>query len=256
VSDNYKIILSPAKNLNEEPSRCEADLTLPAFLAQAQVLVNTLKKKNEEELGQLMKISPKLAQQNISRFHSWKTSKGNEEELIAIQAFSGEVFRAFDFKSISKSSYNELSNKLRILSGLYGVLRPFDLIYPYRLEMGTAMRVDNRFKNLYEFWSDPLAKYFKEFLGDSILINLASNEYSKSIQLNKLGNKVITPVFKEFRNGKFQSIMMYAKHARGKMAKFLIENSLKSTEELKFYNVDGYIYHNDLSTDTNWVFTR
>jgi cytoplasmic iron level regulating protein YaaA (DUF328/UPF0246 family) len=254
--NDYKIIISPAKNINETPIRFSFENKVPHFQLQAVTLANRLKRFSAEELSSFMNISPQLALQNAKRFNQWKKSEGQENELIAISAFTGEVFRAFDFNTLSTERYDNLSNKLRILSGLYGVLNPFDLIYPYRLEMGTKLSIGERYKNLYEFWEKPLSEYFKRFLGTSTLINLASNEYSKVLKINKLETKIVTPVFKELKNGKLQAIMMYAKNARGKMARYLIENDIKSVEEIKYFAEDGYRFHESLSNDSDWIFTR
>ena len=254
--NDFKIIISPAKNLNFDSSNFEYSTSYPLFQSKSKTIVNFIKKKKSSELAELMNISLNLAEENMSRFHAWRLSSGSKLETPAIKLFAGEVFRAFDFQSLQPDKYDRLSKNLRILSGLYGVLSPFDLIYPYRLEMGTRIAIGKNNSNLYEFWRVSLNNYFHEFLQDKVLINLASNEYSKALNIKKLKFKVITPIFKEFINGELKTVMMYAKNARGKMARFLIENDIKSIEEIKNYNRDGYCYDESISSKSDWIFTR
>ena len=254
--EDYKIILSPAKIMDESPNRSSYQHSIPSFQGQSEKLINKLKRLEEAEIGALMSLSPSLQELNKNRFQAWKTSRGEEEELVSIMTFKGEVYRAFEFETLSKDLYAKLDQKLRILSGLYGVLSPFDLIRPYRLEMGTKLSISSKEKNLYDFWKKSLLTYFKDYLKDAVLINLASNEYFKAIDVKNLKNRVITPHFKEFKNRKYQTIMMYAKNARGKMARYLIENELSSIEEMKLFNLDGYQFDANLSNVNDWVFTR
>jgi cytoplasmic iron level regulating protein YaaA (DUF328/UPF0246 family) len=217
-----------------------------------------LKKIKKVGLQELMDISLDLASQNVLRFKQWKkASLQPENALTAVEVFDGEVYRALNVSTLDSSKYDVLNKDLRILSGLYGVLKPFDLIYPYRLEMGTKFSPKEDQKNLYEFWGDKVTKTLKKELEkDEVIINLASSEYFKVIRQNLLKNRIITPIFKEFKNGQYTTVMMYAKHARGAMTRYLIENQLSDVEELKMYDVDGYQYNDLQSTKDEWVFIR
>lgn len=253
---SFKIIISPAKNLYFDSSNNNHPTSYPRFQSKSKTIVDVLKKKKTSELAKLMNISLNLAEDNVSRFKAWRKSSGSNLETPAIKLFAGEVFRAFDFQSLQSDNYDKLSSRLRILSGLYGVLAPFDLIYPYRLEMGTRIAIGKDYNNLYEFWNDSLRNYFNEFLGDDVLINLASNEYSKALSIKKSKFKVITPVFKEFKNGEYKTVMMYAKNARGKMARFLIDNDIQSLDDLKNFSEDNYRFQESMSGKDVFVFTR
>ena len=252
-----KIILSPAKNLNEQVQENHGS-SIPLFEKEANQLMKDLKKIKKVGLQELMGISLDLAEQNLIRYKSWKkASLQADKALSAVYVFDGEVYRALDVKSLSDNHLPKLNEDVRILSGLYGILKPMDLIYPYRLEMGTKFSSKADQKNLYEFWGDKVTKVLKKELSkDEVIVNLASTEYFKVIKTNLLKNKIITPIFKEFNNGHYSVVMMYAKHARGAMARYLIEQSLTDIEQLKLYDVDGYQYNDLLSTENEWVFTR
>ncbi len=252
-----KIILSPAKNLNEQVRENHGS-NIPLFEKEANELIKDLKKIKKVGLQELMGISLDLAEQNLIRYKSWKkASLQADKALSAVYVFDGEVYRALDVKSLSEDHLPKLNEDVRILSGLYGILKPMDLIYPYRLEMGTKFSSKADQKNLYEFWGDKVTKALKKELSkDEVIVNLASNEYFKVIKTNLLKNKIITPIFKEFKNGHYSVVMMYAKHARGAMARYLVEQSLTDIEQLKLYDVDGYQYNDLLSTENEWVFTR
>jgi len=252
-----KIILSPAKNLTDNTSK-DSGGSIPLFEKEANQLVKDLKKIKKVGLQELMGISMDLAEQNAWRFKSWeKGSVHPEESMKAVYAFDGEVYRALSVGTLADNLLPELDKNVRILSGLYGILKPMDLIYPYRLEMGTKFSPKADQKNLYEFWGDKVTKSLKKELEkEEVIINLASTEYFKVIRQNLLKNRIITPIFKEFKNGQFTTVMMYAKHARGAMTRYLIEQQLADIEELKFYDVDGYQYNDLLSTEKEWVFTR
>jgi len=217
-----------------------------------------LKKIKKVGLQELMDISVELATQTVQRFKQWKkASLQPEKAMLAVETFDGEVYRALNVASLDSSKFEVLNRNLRILSGLYGILKPFDLIYPYRLEMGTKFSPKEDQKNLYEFWGDKVTKTLKKDLEkDEVIINLASSEYFKVIRQNLLKNRIITPIFKEFKNGQYTTVMMYAKHARGAMTRYLIENQLEDIEELKLYDVDGYQYNDLQSTADEWVFIR
>lgn len=252
-----KIILSPAKNLNEQVLENHSS-SFPLFEKEANQLVKDLKKLKKVGLQELMGISLDLAELNAHRFKKWKkASKNADGAQSAVYTFDGEVYRALNVHTLTEEQQTTLNDRVRILSGLYGMLKPMDLIYPYRLEMGTKFSCKPDQKNLYEFWGDKVTKALKKELAkDEVVINLASSEYVKVIKPSLLKNKMITPVFKEFKNGAFSVVMMYAKHARGAMARYLVENELSDVEELKLYQVDGYQFDEKQSTDTEWVFIR
>jgi cytoplasmic iron level regulating protein YaaA (DUF328/UPF0246 family) len=252
-----KILLSPAKNLNDQSSLTH-ERSIPVFEKEAYQLVKDLKKIKKVGLQELMDISVDLAAQNVLRFNQWKkASLQPENALPAVEVFDGEVYRALNVATFDAPKLALLNRDLRILSGLYGMLKPFDLIYPYRLEMGTKFSPKKEQKNLYEFWGDKVTKTLKKELEkEEVIINLASSEYFKVIRQNLLKHRIITPIFKEFKNGQFTTIMMYAKHARGAMTRYLIENQLSNIEELKLYDVDGYQYNELQSTTDEWVFIR
>ena len=252
-----KILLSPAKNLNDQSSLIH-ERSIPIFEKEAYQLVKDLKKIKKVGLQDLMGISVDLAAQNVLRFNQWKkASLQPENAMPAVEVFDGEVYRALNVVTLDSSKFELLNRDLRILSGLYGILKPFDLIYPYRLEMGTKFSPKLEQKNLYEFWGDKVTKTLKKELEkNEVIINLASSEYFRVIRQNLLNNRIITPIFKEFKNGQYTTVMMYAKHARGAMTRFLIENQLSDVEELKLYDVDGYQYNDLQSTADEWVFIR
>jgi cytoplasmic iron level regulating protein YaaA (DUF328/UPF0246 family) len=252
-----KILISPAKSINEKAIK-SIDSTIPIFQNEAQKIVKNLRKFKVDDLRQLMSISEDLAQLNWKRYKNWKKSDSESEELISAGfAFSGEVYRGLDLASLNSEELEIASKNLRILSGMYGILKPSDLIYPYRLEMGTRFSPIEEQKNLYEFWKDKIVKMLeKELEKEELIVNLASNEYFKAIDLQQIKNRIITPIFKDFKNGKFSIIMMYAKHARGAMARYLIQNQITNIEDLKLYSVDGYSFDAKQSNENEWVFVR
>lgn len=252
-----KILISPAKSIDEKALKSSVS-TIPIFQNEAQKIVKNLRNSKVEDLKKLMSISEDLAQLNWKRYKNWKKSTSEDQALITAGfAFSGEVYRGLDLSSLSEKELEIANKDLRILSGMYGILKPSDLIYPYRLEMGTRFSPIEDQKNLYEFWKDKIAKTLKKELEkDEVIINLASNEYFKAVDIQQLKNRIITPVFKEFKNGKFTIVMMYAKHARGSMARYLIQNQLTNIEELKLYNIDGYSFDANQSNENEWFFVR
>ena len=252
-----KILLSPAKNLNDQ-STLTHESSIPVFEKEAYQLVKDLKKIKKVGLQELMDISLDLATQNVLRFKQWKKASLQPENAFpAVEVFDGEVYRALSVTTLESKNLARLNKDLRILSGLYGIVKPFDLIYPYRLEMGTKFSPKEGQKNLYDFWGDKVTKALKKELDkDEVIVNLASSEYFKVIRRELLKNRIITPVFKEFKNGQFTTVMMYAKHARGAMTRYLIEHPIADIEELKLYDVDGYQYNDLQSTQDEWVFIR
>jgi hypothetical protein len=252
-----KILISPAKSIDEKALKSSVS-TIPIFQNEAQKIVKNLRKFKVEDLKDLMSISEDLAQLNFKRYKNWKKSTSENEALISAGfAFSGEVYRGLDLNSLSTEELEIATKDLRILSGMYGILKPTDLIYPYRLEMGTRFSPIEEQKNLYEFWQDKITKTLKKELEkEEVIVNLASHEYFKAVDIKQIKNRIITPVFKEFKNGKFSIVMMYAKHARGAMARYLIQNQPTNIEELKLYNIDGYSFNANQSTENEWVFVR
>ena len=244
-----KIIISPAKKLATD-NFVKKGTSIP-FLKETKYLVDELKSYSVDEIKTLMKLSDNLAQLNWQRFQDWNTQDAGQ----AILLFQGDVYLGLKAETFTKDEFDFAQENLRILSGLYGLLKPKDLISPYRLEMGTRLKTEAG-KNLYEFWEEKLHQSLKkELLEGEEIINLASEEYSKAIKLNKFNNPVITPIFKDFNNGKLKVISFFAKKARGEMANFIISNSIQNSEELKAFSNLGYRFTEE--TDKGeFLFTR
>ncbi|OSY88344.1 hypothetical protein WH52_06160 [Tenacibaculum holothuriorum] len=251
-----KIIISPAKSLDFESKVPTSLHTQPLFLEQSAKLNKKLKTLSRKKLSELMKISPDLASLNYDRNQNWLPPFTLENAKQAVYAFTGEVYRGLDVNSIESDKLPILQERLRILSGLYGVLRPLDLIQPYRLEMGTKLKV-GRADNLYKFWGDSVAETLNsEMKDDELFVNLASSEYFKVIPKKVLKVPMITPVFKDFKNGQYKTIMTFAKKARGLMVRYIVDDNITTLEGLKSFNIDGYGFSEEMSTDTELVFTR
>lgn len=251
-----KIIISPAKSLDFENKANTTLYTTPRFLEKSEKLNRKLKTLSRKKLAELMKISNDLASLNYDRNQDWLPPFTLDNAKQAIYAFTGEVFRGIDVKTLEEDKLPTLQSNLRILSGLYGLLKPLDLIQPYRLEMGTRLKV-GRTENLYKFWGDVLANSLNDELEEGeLLINLASSEYFKALPKKTLKVPMITPVFKDFKNGQYKTIMTFAKKARGLMVRYIIENDIKSIEGLKGFDVEGYGFSDEMSTETELVFTR
>jgi len=250
-----KIVISPAKTLEfNKPVPIQTHSEC-AFLKQAEKLNAVLKKKSPKKLMELMDISENLSTLNYQRNQDWHLPFGPENARQAVFAFSGDVYDGLDAYTLDEDQFEDLQNKVRILSGLYGILKPLDLIQPYRLEMGTALKV-NRHNNLYEFWGDSLTKSLKAELNGEVLLNLASQEYFKTIKPKLLKSRVITPEFKDFHNGQLKMISFFAKKARGAMVRYIIDNEIELVDEVKGFNREGYAFDKNLSTESKWVFTR
>ncbi|WP_438988861.1 peroxide stress protein YaaA [Polaribacter sp.] len=251
-----KIIISPAKSLDFESKVPTTLHTQPRFLEESQKLNKKLKTLSKNKLSSLMSISDDLAALNYDRNQNWKIPFTKKNAKQAIYAFTGAVFQGIDVNSLDEDKIPFLQDKLRILSGLYGLLKPLDLIQPYRLEMGTKIKVGKK-DNLYQFWDDALAKSLNEELKeDELLINLASTEYFKALPKKVLKVPMITPVFKDFKNGQYKTIMTYAKMARGYMVRYIVENNIETLEDLKGFNIEGYGFSEEMSSGNNLVFTR
>lgn len=252
------LVISPAKTLYEQPPVHLDTYSEAAFLPEAEKIVALLKKKKPAQLASLMGISTKLAELNFQRFQEWSLPFTPENSWQAVLMFNGDVYQGLRAETFSESEFNIAQQKLRILSGVYGLLKPLDLIQPYRLEMGTEMAVGRK-KNLYEFWQTKITAKLNEELTESqqqVLVNLASNEYFGAVDTKKLKARIITPQFKENRNGTFQTVSFFAKRARGLMCRFIIQNNISNPEEIKAFDLEGYYFSNTASTGDNWVFTR
>ncbi len=251
-----QIIISPAKTLNFDKNISFKNFSTPVFLKKSNILVEIMKKYSASELSDLMKISPKLADLNFERFLLWKINHTIENSKQAVNAYNGDVYDGLNTKTFSESDFDFAQNHLRILSGLYGVLKPLDLIMPYRLEMGTAI-AGKHGKNLYDFWGNCITEELNAGMkNNAVLVNLASNEYFKAINSKILNTKILTPIFKEDKEGNFQIVSFFAKKARGLMSRFIIQNRIEKTEDLKAFNLAGYAFNSRLSTANEFVFTR
>ena len=251
-----KIVVSPAKSLDFDSKVPTANFTQGVFLEQAEQLSNVLKKKTPKDLSALMKISEKLSNLNWQRNQEWSLPFTLENARQAVFAFNGDVYTGLDAYNLEDKKIEELQDKLRILSGQYGILKPLDLMQPYRLEMGTKLNVVET-KNLYEFWGDKVTKQLNDELSDDeVFVNLASNEYFKVVKPKLLKVPVITPDFKDYKDGKLKIISFYAKKARGLMVRYILDNNIDTIDGLKRFDYEGYAFDSNLSTETNLVFTR
>jgi len=228
--------------------------TLTRQLSESEFLVDILKKKSQSELSKLMSISEKLSKLNHDRFQSFSIPLNFENAKQALLAFKGDVYNGIDAPNLSKQDLIFAQDNLRMLSGLYGVVRPLDLIAPYRLEMGTKLKTPKG-KNLYEFWGDKISKVLNEDESE-VIINLASNEYFKGIDQESLKAKIVNIVFKEFKGDKYKIIGIYAKRARGLMVQFMVKNQLTNPQDLKAFTMEDYRFREDMSDATTWIFTR
>lgn len=251
-----KIVISPAKSLNFEKKIPTDIFSEPKFLKHATTIQNTLKKKNPKELSQLMDISEKLAELNWQRNQDWQTPFTINNARQAIYTFDGDVYLGLDAYSLPLDKLESLQNKLRILSGLYGILKPLDLMQAYRLEMGTSMPVEKN-KNLYEFWKNTITEELNnELKKEELFINLASNEYFSAVDTKVLKVPVITPEFKDYKDGKLKMISFFAKKARGLMVRYIIDNNAETIDDLKGFNYEGYAFDTNLNNGNSLIFTR
>lgn len=251
-----KLVLSPAKSLNFESQLPTTQHTEAQFLKQSERLNKLLKKKSAKRLSKLMSISDALGQLNYQRNQEWQLPFTTDNARPAIYAFSGDVYRGLDAYNIPEEKIDTLQNTVRIISGLYGLLKPTDLIQPYRLEMGTKFPVGVK-KNLYEFWKKDITKALNDELkDDELFLNLASNEYFKAIDTKALKVPVITANFKDFKNGEYKTIMTFAKLARGYMARYIVDTNANTLDDIKGFNYEGYNFSEPMSTETELVFIR
>lgn len=252
------MLISPAKTLNYETPAKTKTSSDPDFLEHSQALINELQQLSPSDISSLMSISDKLGELNHQRFMNWSTPFDSDNAKQAVLAFKGDVYTGLNAEAFNSKDFKFAQKHLRILSGLYGLLRPLDLMQAYRLEMGTKFE-NQRGKNLYEFWgneiTDALNKQLKKNKSE-VLVNLASNEYFKAVKAKELNAEIITPVFKDFKNGKYKIISFYAKKARGLMSAYIIHNQITDAEAIKDFDTDGYSYNASMSTAREWVFTR
>ena len=251
-----KLVLSPAKSLDYDSKLPTSKATEACFLNEAERLNKLLKKKSAKSLSKLMGISATLGQLNYERNQEWSLPFTYDNARQAIYAFSGDVYRGLDAYTIPADKINTMQNTVRIISGLYGLLKPLDLVQPYRLEMGTKFPVGKN-KNLYEFWSKQVSQALNAELEDGeVFVNLASAEYFKAIDTKALKVPVVTATFKDFKNGEYKNIMTFAKLARGYMTRYIIDTNAKSIEDLKGFNYQGYGFSEPMSSDNELVFIR
>ena len=252
-----KIVLSPAKSLDFDNIPKTEVASQPIFLNESQLLINKLKKYSPKKIGDLMSISPKLSDLNYSRFQDWTLPFTNDNAKTAMYVFTGDAYRGMNPREFSQEDVVNAQGYLRILSGLYGILKPQDIIQPYRLEMGTKIDYTEKVNNLYKFWGDKVTDALNaEMEKEEVLINLASNEYFKVIDPKKLNHRIVTCSFKDEKNGAYKIISFYAKFARGLMTRFIIQNKITEVDHLKAFDYDRYCYNEEMSTEDNFVFIR
>ena len=251
-----KILLSPAKSLDYKSDLPTLKTSEGCFLNEAQHLNNILKEKSPKELSELMNISSSLGELNYQRNNSWSLPFSQKNARQSIYAFSGDVYRGLDSYTVEEGKIDFMQNSVRIISGLYGLLKPLDLIQPYRLEMGTKMPVDDN-KNLYEYWRQKITNQLNsELSDDEPVLNLASNEYFKAIDSKVVKTDIYTANFKQLKNGDYKTIAIFSKKARGMMTRFIIDNNITDINDLKSFNYDGYLFSEPLSSKKEFIFTR
>jgi len=251
-------VLSPAKTLDFDSEPVTDRFTQPDYLESSEKLIRKLRTLSRKKLGELMGISKDLAELNHGRYIDWHPEFTPENAKQAILAFKGDVYLGLEAETFTEEDFSFAQDHVRILSGLYGLLRPLDLMQPYRLEMGTNLPV-RRKKNLYDFWGNTLTKDLNSLMAEHdehVLLNLASNEYFSALQPKDVKGQVINPVFKDWKNGKFKIISFFAKKARGRMASWIVRNRIDRVEDIKDYSLDDYSYNQEMSEGQNWVFTR
>ncbi len=250
-------IVSPAKKVDFDTPPITDLFSQPDYLDQSALLIKVLKKLSVTDIARLMKISDELAGLNLIRYLSWHLPFDSDNAKQAVLAFKGDVYTGLNAEMFDEGGLMFCQRHIRILSGLYGVLKPLDLIQPYRLEMATRLKT-SRGNNLYDFWGERLTLAIESTpaLEDGVLINLASHEYFKALHVDKLNARIITPVFKDWKNGQYKIISFYAKKARGLMSRYMIDNELHTPEQLKAFDSDGYQFSPQMSNTNEWVFIR
>jgi len=251
-------VISPAKTLDFETPPPLNVHTQPQFLNESQLLIQELRQLTPPQVSELMSISEKLGVLNAQRFLEWQTPFTPQNAKQAVLAFKGDVYTGMEADTFAQQDFAFAQQQLRILSGLYGLLKPLDLIQPYRLEMGTHF-ANQRGKNLYQFWGDRITEQLNRELDqqhERVLVNLASTEYFSAVNTKQLQGEIITPVFKDQKNGQYKIISFFAKKARGMMSAYIIKNRLKEAEAIKAFDLAGYCYNERMSSPKEWVFTR
>jgi cytoplasmic iron level regulating protein YaaA (DUF328/UPF0246 family) len=255
---NMKIIISPAKKIDSSKNRNNTPFSEHLFLDKAKELVSILKDFSPTELSELMGISANLGLLNTDRYLNWSLPFSQKNAKQVILTFKGDVYQGINADDFEREDFDFAQKHLRILSGLYGLLKPLDLMQAYRLEMGTKLKTDKG-NNLYQFWGDSLTQCLANEIKidkESCLINLASNEYGKVLNMKELGVPVITPVFKDFKNGQLKIISFFAKKARGRMCRYIIKNKITSANKLQNFNDGGYTFEKEISSESEFVFVR
>ena len=251
-----KVLLSPAKSLDFKSQLPTEKNSFLCFEKEAKYLNSILKTKSPKDLSDLMGISSKIADLNYERNHDWALPFTKKNSRQAVYAFSGDVYRGLDAYSIDEKKIDFLQSTVRIISGLYGIIKPLDLIQPYRLEMGTKLSFDSN-KNLYDFWREKITNQLNSELSENEpVLNLASNEYFKAIDLKVINSDVFSANFKEFKDGQYKTIAIFSKKARGMMTRYIIENNITEISSLKSFNYDGYVYNENLSSEKELIFSR
>lgn len=251
-----KILLSPAKSIQIPESYPETAPSKGLFVEDSEKLVKKLKKLSPKKLEKLYSVSRDIAELNYNRFQQWAPpTEPGESVLPAIFAFSGEVYRGLNITALDSKQRDYINANVRILSGLYGLLRPYDLIFPYRLEMGTKFEVSAKAQNLYQFWGNKITDRLNSEETE-LIVNLASAEYFKAVNTKKIKAKIITPVFKEFKNGEYKMLMTYAKNARGEMARWCAQHNIEKAEDLKGFDLSNYKFMPEMSSEEEYVFVR
>ena len=251
-------VISPAKTLDFESEPVTRQHSQPARQEASERIMRKLRSLSRKKIGELMKISPQLAELNYHRFADWEASFNLESSKQAVLAFRGDVYLGLEAETFTEEDFDFAQTHLRILSGLHGMLKPLDLIRPYRLEMGTRIKIGRK-NNLYEFWGSQITEELRaqlEGAQEQVLLNLASNEYFNVIQPQDLGFPVVTPVFKDWKNDQFKVLSFFAKKARGKMSSWIIRNRIDRVEQVKDFDGDGYQFNPTLSDEKTWTFTR
>ena len=252
------MLISPSKTLDFETTPTTVNYSIPEYLGQSSTLIDVVKKKSNRELMKLMQVSQKIAELNVERFNHWHLPFNSENAKQAVFTFKGDVYTGLDAVALSENRLEYAQSHLRIVSGLYGLLRPLDLMQPYRLEMGLKLKT-KKGKTLYQFWGEQITDSLNILLekqDDPVLVNLASNEYFKAIQKENLDGRLITPEFKDWKNGKYKMISFFAKKARGMMVRYAIDHNIQNAEKLQKFDYDGYSYNHELSHADKWVFCR
>ena len=251
-----KVLLSPAKSLDFKSQIPTEKNSFLCFEKEAEYLNSILKRKSPKDLSDLMSISSKIADLNYERNHNWSLPFTKKNSRQAIYAFSGDVYRGLDAYSIDTNKIDFMDSTVRIISGLYGIIKPLDLIQPYRLEMGTKLSFEHN-KNLYDYWKEKITNQLNSELSENEpVLNLASNEYFKAIDSKVVKTNVYSAKFKQFKNGTYKTIAIFSKKARGMMTRYIIDNNISDINSLKLFNHDGYVYHENLSSEKELIFSR